>query len=87
MWSVLTSQTLDIQKRKHGLLQSNGNKTALNQSLSTAIKMERNTCYWGFEEECNLDRKTAGESSSKEGGQCFDETCGVGLDITQWDSL
>lgn len=45
MWSMLSSQTPDIQKRKHGPRQSNGNKTALNQSLSAAIKMERNTCY------------------------------------------
>lgn len=45
MWSMLSRQTPDIQKRKHGSLQSNGNKAALNQSLSAAIKMERNTCY------------------------------------------
>lgn len=82
-----TSQILYFKKRQHGLLQSDGNKTALQQSLSLSAEMKRNT-YQGLEKERHLDRKTAGESSSGEGGQYFDKTCGqVGLSMTQGDSL
>lgn len=42
-----TSQILYFKKRQHGLLQSDGNKTALQQSLSLSAEMKRNT-YQGL---------------------------------------
>lgn len=79
---MLTSQTLDIQKRKYGLLQ---NKTALNQSLLLRWKeilvstvLRKNAIWIGRRREKVLVGK---------GGSILMRHVGVGLDIAQWDSL